>query len=56
VPAAQVVRDAVVGVYHGGEDILFGVRSGAIGVGNLDPRITPDEAIRARTLAGRLSG
>jgi hypothetical protein len=56
VPAAQVVRDAVVGVYHGGEDILFGLRSGAIGVGGLDPRISPDEAVRARTLVGGLGG
>lgn len=55
-PAAQVVRDAVTGVYHGGEDILFGVRSGAIGITRLDPRITPDQAIRARTLSGQLAG
>jgi len=56
VPAAQLVRDAVEGVYHGGEDILFGARSGAIAIGALDPRISPDEAIRARTLSGSLSG
>jgi basic membrane lipoprotein Med (substrate-binding protein (PBP1-ABC) superfamily) len=56
VPAAQVVRDAVEGVYHGGENIIFGRRSGAIAVGALDPRISADEAIRARTLSGQLAG
>jgi basic membrane lipoprotein Med (substrate-binding protein (PBP1-ABC) superfamily) len=53
VPAAQVVRDAVNGLFHGGEDLVFGTASGAVAVdGGLDPRITPDEAIRARTAAG----
>jgi hypothetical protein len=56
VPAAQVVRDAVSGVYHGGEDIVFGTRSGAIGIRSLDPRITADQAIRARTLSSQLGG
>jgi basic membrane lipoprotein Med (substrate-binding protein (PBP1-ABC) superfamily) len=56
VPAAQVVRDAVAGIYHGGEDVVFGARSGAIGIGSLDPRITPEQAIRARTLSNQLSG
>ena len=55
-PAAQVVRDAVSGVYHGGEDIVFGARSGAIGIRALDPRITPAQAIRARTLSSQLAG
>jgi hypothetical protein len=53
VPAAQVVRDAVAGLYHGGEDLVFGLASGAVAIGRLDPRITPDEAIRARTAAGQ---
>jgi basic membrane lipoprotein Med (substrate-binding protein (PBP1-ABC) superfamily) len=56
VPAAQVVRDAVSGVYHGGEDIAFGTGSGAIGIRSLDPRITADQAIRARTLSSQLGG
>jgi hypothetical protein len=56
VPATQVIRDAVQGVYHGGEDIVFGPRSGALGIGALDPRVSPDEAIRARTLSGSLGG
>jgi basic membrane lipoprotein Med (substrate-binding protein (PBP1-ABC) superfamily) len=53
VPAAQIVRDAVAGVYHGGEDIVFGMLSGAIGIHELDPRITPDQ-VRARTVSGQL--
>ena len=56
VPALQVVRDAVAGVYHGGEDIVFGARSGAVAIGALDPRVSPDEAIRARTLSSSLGG
>ena len=56
VPAAQVVRDAVEGIYHGGENIVFGQRSGAIGVGTLDPRISPDQTIRARSLSNSLGG
>jgi hypothetical protein len=54
VPSAQVVRDAVAGVYHGGEDIVFGARSGAVSIGTLDPRVAPEQAIRARTLSGQL--
>ncbi|HEV2591365.1 MAG TPA: hypothetical protein VGU02_05665 [Gaiellaceae bacterium] len=56
VPAAQIVRDAVEGIYHGGENIVFGRRSGAIGVGTLDPRISAEQAIRARTLFSTLGG
>lgn len=54
--AAQLVRDAVEGVYHGGEDIVYGQRSGAVAIGTLDPRISTDQAIRARTLSGSLGG
>jgi basic membrane lipoprotein Med (substrate-binding protein (PBP1-ABC) superfamily) len=56
VPAGQVVRDAVAGVYHGGEDLVFGPKSGAVAIGKLDPRITTEQAIRARTLSGQVSG
>ena len=56
IPAAQAVRDAVSGVYHGGEDVVFGVRSGAVAIGRLDPRVAPEQAIRARTLSGSLAG
>lgn len=56
VPAASAVRDAVAGVYHGGENVVFGARSGAVGIGVVDPRITADEVIRARTLSGSLGG
>lgn len=55
VPATQVVRDAVEGVYHGGEDLVFGAASGAIGVRALDPRISPATAVRARAAAQELA-
>lgn len=55
VPAAEIVRDAVSGVYHGGEDFVFGAQSGAIGIGNLDPRIGSAALLRAKTIAGRLA-
>jgi hypothetical protein len=51
IAAAQIVREAVAGVYHGGEDLVFGAASGAIGINRLDPRISPETAIAARTAA-----
>jgi len=53
--AQAVVRDAVSGVYRGGEDLVFDAASGAIGVRRLDPRIPPDIAVRARTAAQQLA-
>jgi basic membrane lipoprotein Med (substrate-binding protein (PBP1-ABC) superfamily) len=55
VPIGVVLGDAVAGVYRGGEDIVFGASSGAIGVRHLDPRITADIAVRARAAAQQLS-
>jgi hypothetical protein len=45
----------VAGVFRGGEDIVFGASSGAIGVRQLDPRISADIAVRARAAAQQLS-
>lgn len=56
VPATQLVRDAVEGIYHGGENIVFGRLSGAIAIGALDPRVSADQAIRARTLSSTTAG
>ena len=55
VAADAVVRDAVAGMYHGGEDVVFGAASGAIGIRSLDPRISPDLALQARTAAQELA-
>lgn len=55
VPAGVLVRDAVNGVYRGGEDIVFGAASGAVGVVRLDQRISPDVGIRARAAAQELA-
>lgn len=52
VAAGLIVREAVGGVYHGGEDIVFGTPSGAIAIGSLDPRIPLDTVVRARSVAG----
>jgi hypothetical protein len=54
VAAAQTARDALGGVYHGGEDIVFGARSGVIGIRRLDPRISPEVAVQARAVAQEL--
>lgn len=54
VAAEQVVRDAVNGIYRGGEDLVFGVRTGAVGIGALDPRIPLATAARARASAQRV--
>jgi hypothetical protein len=55
VPANVVARDAVAGVYRGGEDLVFGAASGAIGIRQLDPRVSPDLAVRARAAAQELA-
>jgi len=55
VPIGVVIGDAVAGVYRGGEDIVFGASSGAIGIRRLDPRISTDIAVRARAAAQQLS-
>lgn len=49
--AAVVVRDALAGAYHGGEDIVFGRATGAIGVRALDALVPPDVAAQARAAA-----
>jgi hypothetical protein len=51
VAASLLVRDALGGMYHGGEDIVFDASTGAIGVRRLDPRIPADVAARARAAA-----
>jgi basic membrane lipoprotein Med (substrate-binding protein (PBP1-ABC) superfamily) len=55
VAAAQIVREAVAGVFHGGEDVVFSAASGAIGVARLDPRISPATAVEARTAAQNIA-
>ncbi|HET7129506.1 MAG TPA: hypothetical protein VFJ93_10585 [Gaiellaceae bacterium] len=54
VAATVVVRDAVSGVFHGGEDLVFGAASGAIGVRRLDPLVSPATAAAARASAEQL--
>jgi hypothetical protein len=54
VAATVVVRDAVAGVFHGGEDLVFGAGSGAIGVRRLDPLVSPATAAAARASAEQL--
>jgi basic membrane lipoprotein Med (substrate-binding protein (PBP1-ABC) superfamily) len=55
VAAAQVARDAVNGIYHGGEDLVFAAASGAIAIRVLDARIPSAIAVQARTAAQQLS-
>jgi hypothetical protein len=55
VPIGVVMTDAVAGVYRGGEDIVFDASSGAIGVRQLDPRISADIVVRVRAAAQQLS-
>ncbi len=50
-----VARDAAAGVFHGGEDIVFGASSGAVGIGVLDPRISVATTVLARTAAQDLA-
>jgi hypothetical protein len=55
VPVGVLIADAVAGLFRGGEDIVFGASTGAIGVRHLDPGISPDIAVRARSAAQQLS-
>jgi hypothetical protein len=55
VPVGVLITDVVAGIYRGGEDIVFGASSGAIGVRHLDPQISPDIAVQARAAAQQLS-
>jgi basic membrane lipoprotein Med (substrate-binding protein (PBP1-ABC) superfamily) len=56
VAAGRVARDASAGVFHGGQDVIFGVSTGAVGVRTLDPRISPDTVAQARAAAQAFAG
>jgi hypothetical protein len=56
VVANLIARAAAGGLFHGGEDIVFGASSGAIGVRTLDPRISLAVRTRARAAAQQLPG
>ncbi len=51
----NVVRSAVNGSYFGGEDVTFGLSTGAIGVRRLDPRVPAAVAVRVRDAAQALA-
>ncbi|MGZ4339345.1 MAG: hypothetical protein ACXVQ3_04745 [Gaiellaceae bacterium] len=55
VAAGLVARDAAGGFFHGGEDVVFGPETGAVGVRALDPRISVATAARARAAAQDLA-
>ncbi len=55
VPVGVLIHDAQNGVYHGGEDLVFGPASGAIGVAHLDRRISGEAGIRARSAAQQMA-
>lgn len=54
VAAGLVAREAVSGVFHGG-DVVFGPQTGAIGVGALDRRISATAVAGARSAAQDLA-
>jgi basic membrane lipoprotein Med (substrate-binding protein (PBP1-ABC) superfamily) len=54
VAAGLVAREAVSGVFHGG-DVVFGPQTGAVGVRKLDPRISPTAVAGARAAAQDLA-
>jgi basic membrane protein A len=51
----QFVRDARKGLYHGGENVVFGTASGAVGVGKLDRRVPADAVAEARAVEQELA-
>jgi len=52
--ATTVAREALGGLYHGGEDIVFDSGSGAIGINRLDPTIPPAVAAQIGAAAQEL--
>jgi basic membrane lipoprotein Med (substrate-binding protein (PBP1-ABC) superfamily) len=56
VAAATVAREAANGIFHGGEDVVFGPATGAVGIRALDPRISVSTAAQARAAAQELAG
>jgi basic membrane protein A len=55
VAVGRFVDDARKGLYHGGENIVFGAASGAVGVGRLDPRVSDSTVARAREIEAELA-
>jgi len=55
IPSAVLVRDAVEGVFHGGEDIVFGASTGAVAVRHLDPLFSTTVGSEARAAAQQLA-
>jgi basic membrane lipoprotein Med (substrate-binding protein (PBP1-ABC) superfamily) len=55
VAAALVARDAAGGVFHGGEDVVFGAATGAVGVRTLDSRIGVTTTAQVRAAAQDLA-
>jgi hypothetical protein len=56
VAAGWIASEAEHGIYHGGDDVVFGLRSGALGVRRLDPRIPAATATRARAAVQEVVG
>ncbi len=50
-----IVREALGGQYSGGEDVIFGLATGAIGVGRLDPHVPAAVAVKVRGAAQALA-
>jgi basic membrane lipoprotein Med (substrate-binding protein (PBP1-ABC) superfamily) len=55
VAATSITREAVGGVFHGREDVIFGAASGAIGVRRLDRLFSTTVATRTRAIAQQLA-
>jgi len=49
--ANLAARDAAAGLFYGGEDVVFGMASGAVGIGTVDPRISFATIVLARAAA-----
>lgn len=54
VAASWIAGEALHGIYHGGDDVVFGLRSGALGIRSLDPAIPSTLAVRARGVVQEL--
>ena len=55
VAVSELADEARRGLFHRGEDVVFGAASGAVGVGRLDPRVSADTIARAKEVEAELA-
>ena len=55
VAVSELADEARRGIFHGGEDVVFGATSGAVGAGRLDPRVSAETLARVKEVEAELA-